>query len=518
MPACLVKSLTSLRSVKPLILYLLILLIAAALRGQAFNVNTRAYGDVNLMSVAAKQYILTSPVQYPWSSSRFPHTLPDKLATPAYMHGAAYPFIGGVTAKILSITDTFFALKLIDFLAGMVLVAVTIIFCQRYISLSAAWIAGLWVATSPVLIDFSANGSPYILGALALSLLSALYGRFQFNRPPHYALTAIVCAVGFQVHPSMLVLTFITLGLGVVNIRRLSIKGVALFGVVWFACYLPSFVWYVHNFGRPFVSQQIFYITSELGITQAERTLIQENPRLLLSMPYFEYYLRVLFNRSQVFLNNLAFEVSLPMLLFSAGTGIALLFTRYRQLILLIFIPRLGYFGMTAAGLALLHMRFLVPVIPALLILAAIGIAHFTNHRPALRRLAAVIAVAYAAWAVYSYFSADEPTTRYYRDESAINERVDAHVDIGRQLIGIPEGTIVGCDDLAIVAYITDQKVIEFACPVTIVKLERRLESTELNIRYALVAKADLAAVQAFFDGARIVAENEILIVYELPR
>ena len=69
-------------------------------------------------------------------------------------------------------------------------------------------------------------------------------------------------------------------------------------------------------------------------------------------------------------------------------------------------------------------------------------------------------------------------------------------MDIGRQLIGLPEGTIVGCEELPIIAYITDQKVNEFGCPVTIVKLERQLERTELNARYALVAKADLAAVQ----------------------
>jgi hypothetical protein len=470
------------------------------------------------MSVAAKQYILTSTVQYPWPGGRFPHTLSDALATPAYMHGAAYPFIGGVAAKILSTTDTFFALKLIDFFAGLVLVAVTIAFCRRHVSVFAAWIAGLWVATSPALVDFSANGSPYILGALALSQLSSIYTRFQFNRPLHYGFVSVVCAVGFQVHPSMLVLTAATVVLGLVNIRRLSLKGIAVFGLTWFVCYLPSLIWYLHYFGRPFVSQQIFYITSELGIAQAERMLIQENPRLLLSMPYLDHYLRVLLSRSRIFLDNLAFEVSFPMLIFSIGAAVALLFTRYRQLILLIAIPRLGYLAMTAAGLALLHMRFLVPVTPALLIFAAIGFSHFTDHLPILRRFAAAIAVAYASWAIYSYFSADVPTTRYYRSESAINERVDAHIDIGRRLIGIPEGTIVGCEDLHIIAYITNLKVSEFGCPATTAKLERQLERTELNAHYALIAKADLSAVQDFFDGARVIAQNEILTVYELPR
>jgi hypothetical protein len=316
----------------------------------------------------------------------------------------------------------------------------------------------------------------------------------------------------------MLVLTLITLVLGLVNLRRLSVKGIVVFGLTWFVCYLPSLVWYLHYFGKPFVSQQIFYITSELGISQTERVLIQENPRLLLSMPYLGSYLSVLLSRSRVFLDNLIFELSLPMLIFSVGAALALLFTHYRRFILLIAVPRLAYLGMTAVGLALLHMRFLVPIVPALLVFAAVGLSHFTAHRAALRHLATAIAITYAGWAVYSYFSADIPTTRYYRNETAINERSDAHVDIGRQLVGVPQGTIVGCEDMHIVAYVTDLNVSEFGCPATVEKLERQIQRTELNARYVLIATSDLPAAQALLDGARVIAQNEILIVYELHR
>lgn len=75
--------------IHPVLPYVLILLIATGLHGQAFVANSRAYGNVNLMSLAAKQDVLTSTVRYPSPGSRFPYMLNDPLATPTYNHGAA---------------------------------------------------------------------------------------------------------------------------------------------------------------------------------------------------------------------------------------------------------------------------------------------------------------------------------------------------------------------------------------------------------------------------------------------
>jgi hypothetical protein len=69
-----------------------------------------------------------------------------------------------------------------------------------------------------------------------------------------------------------------------------------------------------------------------------------------------------------------------------------------------------------------------------------------------------------------------------------------------------------------IVAYVTDLNVSEFGCPATVEKLERQIQRTELNARYVLIATSDLPAAQALLDGARVIAQNEILIVYELHR
>lgn len=62
------------------------------------------------------------------------------------------------------------------------------------------------------------------------------------------------------------------------------------------------------------------------------------------------------------------------MLVFGSISALGLLFTRYRNLILQVALPRLAYFGVTAAGVTRLHMCFLVPVVPAFLIAAAVGL------------------------------------------------------------------------------------------------------------------------------------------------
>lgn len=110
----------------------------------------------------------------------------------------------------------------------------------------------------------------------------------------------------------------------------------------------------------------------------------------------------------------------------------------------------------------------------------------------------------------------DTTTSRYYRNETAQNQQIDLQVDIGGQLVGTTPGTLVGCGSLNVIAYMTDLRVNEFSCSTTVQKIQRQVNRPEFAVRYVLVPKADVGALDGYFDRAWVVAENDSLIVFDL--
>lgn len=492
----------------------LIVMVAFGLRLYAFAHNTRAYGDVNTMSISAQQLLMTGHLQYPWRIDRYEDKLGDPLASPAYQHAPLYPLTAAFIARALGTTDTFFTLKLLSLVMGMALVLVAVWSTSHHISPRAGLIAGLLIAISPALIDFSGNGSPYIGSALALLLFTHQLAAYRF-RPSQTTLLALTCSVGFQLHPAMLVLTGCAVLYGLFTVRKSSITHVMIFGFIWLLCYLPTALWYLTYYDKPFISGQWFFVAGELGLTGRERDAVAFNPILLLTHPLYEHYFGMMRVRADVYLANLSFEVGVPFLIAALATGIIGLYHRQRLFIHLI-APRLLYLIMSAAAMSLFHIRFLIPVLPALFIMAASGFDWMAQVNQHTRRIATLFLCLYALGALTSYFTPDTPTARYYRDVSLINFIYDAARDIAEQLRHHPAATIAGCSDARMMLYGTPFRLEATSCSPSIRRLDELQRYPDLNIRYLFYRRPVIQTLHTYYPSARIIAQNDVFAVIDL--
>lgn len=499
-----------------IVAFIIILLLGVGLRLHAFQANTRAYGDVNTIRSSARQYTLTGIVQYPWKLERFESTLDDPLATPAYMHGPTLPFLAGTLSRLLGI-DTFTSLKSLTLIAGIAMVILSYWLGTRVHSSLAGLLAMLCVSTSPVLVDFSANGSPYIIAATLMLLADNLLVSFNPQRLRDYAGLGVICCLAFLSLQAMLALTAAILLIGLIFIRRLRVWGIIIFVGTWLLCYIPALMWYITYFNRPFISQQTNYIATELALMGTERAAFINQPLTLFSEPLFSRYIDVMWSRFLVYLENLTFELSLPVLYLAiASVFITLIFPRLRKIMGYVGVTRLVYLAFTSAGLALLHMRFLVPVVSGILVLVPVIWVSISSKRPRfLMGILSFIVVLYAGWSIWSYLTLDTPPTRYYRDESSINLEYDASQDIGKQLSVYPIGNVVGCEDARRAIYHTLARLVITQCDPDLPRIQQILENTTLNVRYGIYQIEVIQRLQAEFPNAKIITQNTVLGVLD---
>ncbi len=492
-----------------------ILLIAFALRIYSFAVNTRAYGDVNTISISSQQFATNGVIQYTWLIERYESTVDDPLTTPAYQHGPALPFTAGILAKLFGNTDTFFALKLITFVMGMALIVVIYRYALNQFSPFSANIAALFITTSPALIDFSGNGSPYIISALAMSVLVYQCAHFRFKLRDT-ALIALTCSLAFQYHPSMLGLTICAAAIGVWKFKALGLRHYLVFIGVWGIIFLPSSLWYLHYYGRFYLSGQFYFITGEMNLATPQRAEVISNPLKLLTSPLAEQYFGLILSRASVYLKNILFEVGAPLLIFALLSGIVGLW-RSKQSIVYVIIPRLIYLALTAAAISLFHMRFLIPVLPGVMLLATYGLHSIREIRPYWRNAIGIVAVIYAGWALFSYFTADTPPNRYYRNEIAQNIAYDASRDIAQQLRNFPPATIVGCDDARRILYDNPQFRLKVTgCGIDAERLSMLRADSTLNIRYVMYEVEVIQVLSAAYPDAKIILQNDMFAVLDL--
>jgi|GEM_PF-4415624 len=500
-----------------LIGFFLVLALGIGLRIYAFQANTRAYGDVNTIRISARQYAKIGIIQYPWHIDRFESTLNDPLATPAYMHGPTLPFMAGLLSKLTNIQDTFTTLKLLTFAAGFAILLLAYRLGTLLHSPQMGILTMLLVATSPVLIDFSANGSPYIIATAFLLGVDIALARFDFKCTRDYAVLGLLCSFAFLFLQAMLALTVAIVLLGILNIRRITLKGVMTFVIVWLICYLPAMIWYMHYFGRPFISQQLNYIATELSLSTQQREDFISHPLSLFSSSLFERYLSVMWGRFQVYVENLTFEISLPMVWVGIGVIVASIFYRpTRTKFGGIIVTRVAYLGVTSVGLALLHTRFLVPVVSGLLPIVVIGMAYFSAQRRVFYRIFSGLLIAYAGWAIWSYSTLDTPPTRYYHNEAAGNSQYDYAESIGEMLAEYSPEPVIGCGDARRAIYSTDSRLVVTGCEPTGERILTLLANPDTNGRYLLYTREVIQTLLPSFPEARIIAQNEVFAVLDL--
>ncbi|MFH1496619.1 MAG: hypothetical protein ABII82_02220 [Verrucomicrobiota bacterium] len=246
--------------------WLLLGLVAFGVRCAAIAWNAdRLFGDVNLFALVARDWVDHGTLNYPGKYDFSEASTYATLSSPAGQHPSAWPWLGGVVANLLGTRDTYFALQLCGLVGGLLVVAA---------GARLAWLVGgrraaLWcggaLALHPYLVDYSANGSPFIwLGLATLTIpLAALEPRLSAWTAGLVAGLAVGIAI--SVHGAGLaLLPFGLIALFILRDRQ-RVATTASCLLVAGLVLLPTCLWMHTHFGSWWHTTTTDYLLGKLG-------------------------------------------------------------------------------------------------------------------------------------------------------------------------------------------------------------------------------------------------------------
>ncbi|PWH16655.1 MAG: hypothetical protein DDG59_08915 [Anaerolineae bacterium] len=243
-------------------------LAGVLLRCWSFQQNTRLYGDVNLFALTARQLALYGRLTYPMKYDYTPQAPYLTLESPASQHPPLWPLFGAVFARLWDTADTFLMLKVLAFLIGLCLWIGFLPKPEARPCFSQLLPFGL-IAISPWLIDFSTNGSPYILITLILIFAEWLW---KANLPGRVSLMVSLgafSALAILTHANLILLP-LSFGIKILSDPR-SAQGkkvlhVGIFALALFICLSPWFIWNVHTFAQWVHTPSAYYLLEQLRL------------------------------------------------------------------------------------------------------------------------------------------------------------------------------------------------------------------------------------------------------------
>ena len=246
----------------------LLLLAGVALRVASFTWNTRLQGDVNLSALTAREFVQHDRLYYPMKYEFSDHVAYKALASPADQHPPLWPLAAGLLGKVLRTDSTFLLLKLLCEAVGIGLMVVVVYAgtCRRRPIETIVALA--FVALAPELVDYSANGSMYILLAALLVLAALLLERFRPDHLFDYALAGVLCGVGIQTHSVMLLMPAAFLFFWWRASRGIPWKGIAVAVAAGLMTVIPWMLWNYHYFRTPFYSSSTYHFLGQFGLAK----------------------------------------------------------------------------------------------------------------------------------------------------------------------------------------------------------------------------------------------------------
>ena len=394
----------------------------------AFAWNDRLFGDVNLYALVARQWSETGRLDYPGKFDFFDPTPYLTLSSPVSQHPPAWSWLAGLLASLPVGLDEFNALKILGLLCGLAVIALGMALARSLLQPPQApvigtasaqpqesfvnariTVVGLVLALHPMLVDFSANGSPYIAvaaGALAVALAILANDRPDWLRA---LLAGFGATLAWQVHGAGMLLVpagLFGLALNPHPGTRSRLRLLTGYLVTTALLLTPLLAWNYTHFGTLLHSTSTFYLPGKLGLVA-----IQDDPSGIhyavgaLGWQHVGPYLSLALASSGHFLLHLGLETGVFGLGLAAFFGFTLWRTPAAQrrsllsllaVVLAIVAPCLGW--------PEFKYRFLVLILPFVLILATLGGAQLLNqlrHRAAIRALLATTTLACLAfWAV----------------------------------------------------------------------------------------------------------------------
>ena len=420
-------------------LFIFTVVLGIGLRVAAFFWNDRLPGDVNLFALTAREYVRHQRLDYPMKYEFTEHVPYLALHTPASQHPPLWPFVGGTVARWLGTDDTFLALKLLCAATGiLLLIAIVMLVNRLHWPMEERLIALALILLSPMLTDFSANGSPYIVLALLLVLASLVLLSAQRQSPIRYAFAGLVCGIAMQIHSLMFFLPVLFLCFWIKDLRR----GGLIFAVTGLLTVLPWLCWNQAHFSRLFYSSSTNHLFGQLGMLQFiadDKGLyyrVAKQPLAVLAPVYLRLFCKSLWEFSLYFL----YEVG-PFWLIPFWIGCRKHWRENRQQSAILWLPVAGTLAVILLW-ANAKFRFLVPLLPVAYLLAAKGCVHLQRGQPRARQLGYICLVGLFGWSACAHIW--QPTTRYTAFDNPHKELYAQMQPLAKQLAHQPPGVVLG--------------------------------------------------------------------------
>ncbi|MCX8061465.1 MAG: hypothetical protein N3D16_02665 [Anaerolineales bacterium] len=422
-----------------------------ALRIWSFQQNTRLYGDVNLFALTARQLASQATLTYPMKYDYTPQTPYLTLESPASQHPPLWPLLGAILARMWETQDTFLMLKALSLLAGL---GVWLAFLPKIEDFAqfAKFVPFGLITISPWLVDFSSNGSPYILIALILLLADQLW-RVDFSENLLW-LSGIsaFCAFAILTHSNLILLP-LAFAMRIIEneniLRQKKAIKLGIFCVLLLLFLSPYLIWNLRTFGQLFHSPSSYYLLEQLQI--ASITLDQNRVVWKLlptsSSAILERYtlmlVKSLWAGARQYLEMItpigAFFLLLPL----SHLYLSRQRLRLKQHWWIKLFSPFSLYLLTIAFWATYKTRFLIPLLPITYRLVGEGIEEGLKVAKGRVWLIWLAVVALFLWTFYPY--RQRPLNFYYAAETPrLAQQYDQMRNLAKQLAEQPKGVVLG--------------------------------------------------------------------------
>jgi hypothetical protein len=425
-----------------LIITFFALVVGSYLRIASFHWNDRLQGDVNLFALTAREFVTHSRLYYPMKYEYSDNVKYQALQSPASQHPPLWPFVSGSLGKIFHTDDTFFILKVMCEIAGILLILII-----AYVGIHTGWlnealVATCYVALSPMLVDFSANGSSYILSAIMIILAIILLEHFRYQRITDYILAGILCGISLQVHGMMISIPIAFFVFWLWEYSRLRWQGVLAFVLAGFLVLTLWMSWNLRHFGKPFYSYSTYFLLSKLGLTETGiyGDVIAIRITRSVDIALQKRYISLVAENSLVFLRSYGLEIG-PFCLILALAGCFALFQSDQRKGIALVLTSALYTAIIFLWPAFKY-RFLVPVLPATYMAAAFGFMKLYYKRSFWKLLGWICLVGTIVWGAQGFF--EQPPTRYYHNDGEHAANYEKMLPLARELGQLEPGVVLG--------------------------------------------------------------------------
>ncbi len=507
------------------------------MRIASFSWNNALNGDVNLFALAAREFALHGQLDYPMKYEYSDQVAYRTLQTPASQHPPLLPILAGGIAKVIDSDDTFSILKFFSEGAGLLLIGAMALFREKpstnplLISnqpiSSIQFVAVSLVSLSAVLIDFSANGSPYILMALWLTISSWLLLRFESQNFTHILFAGILCVLGILTHTALLLLPlcflYVIFFIKTSTRRQFSklkspVMQILVFLLVIIIGLSPWFMWNIHQFGKVFYSYSSYYLFDRLGLLQTGIFNDVITSRLNISLSAVQIFQRyiLLAGKSIYALCREFLWVVGPfgLILFVIGVYRGFKINKVKMMALLL--PSTVYLAMIILW-ATYKFRFLTPLLPAFSLISAIGFMTLYTRGKDWRWLAGLCLAGTFAWFLLPF--ARDIKTLYYGQESRSHDILYSEMQPLASSLAIRQpGVVLGYSkylDGGIETVYWHR--LPFVAGRDLGEAEIKKLAIDYKIRYIWVDTTTLTSAQEWFPTARVIDQSGEFAILELP-